>query len=271
MSRWWRAYDDALNNPKLQKLPPALFKAWFNLCCIASKHDGALPNVQDLAFALRFSEQKTNEVLKKLEAAGLLDRDGEALKPHDWDHHQYKSDSSAERTRRYRKRQRDGESDVTVTVQNRTESDTEQNRTEDRAADAAARAKAKRACSFPENFFLTDERRAVADRHGIPVDRVAGVFEHFRDHSIANGKTFKDWDAAWRTWCRNDEKFGGNNGPRNNGNGSRTTGGRTGADAVITAFGKVADRRAGRSDGGREDNEIPPGRHELDLTGTSRP
>lgn len=67
----------------------------------------------------------------------------------------------------------------------------------------------KRASQLPESFLLTDERRAVADRHGIPVARVAGVFEHFRDHHAAKGSVMKDWDAAWRTWCKNDLKFGG--------------------------------------------------------------
>lgn len=27
--------------------------------------------------------------------------------------------------------------------------------------------------------------------------------EHFRDHHTARGTTMIDWDAAWRTWCRN--------------------------------------------------------------------
>ncbi len=73
----------------------------------------------------------------------------------------------------------------------------------------------RRAIPLPENFLLTDERRAVADRHGIPTVRVAGVFEHFRDHHTAKGSVMKDWDAAWRTWCKNDLKFGGQNGSGN--------------------------------------------------------
>ena len=77
---------------------------------------------------------------------------------------------------------------------------------------AKANGARKRASTFPENFLLSDERRAVADRHGIPAVRVAGVFEHFRDHHTAKGSLMKDWDAAWRTWCKNDQKFGGRNG-----------------------------------------------------------
>lgn len=74
----------------------------------------------------------------------------------------------------------------------------------------------KRASRFPEGFLLTDDRRAVAIRHGIPVARVDGVYEHFRDHHTAKGTIFVDWDAAWRTWCKNDLKFrGGQNGSGN--------------------------------------------------------
>lgn len=80
----------------------------------------------------------------------------------------------------------------------------------------------KRATQFPEGFLLTDERRAVAIGHGIPDDRVAGVFEHFRDDRIAKGKIFKDWDAAWRTWCRNDSKFSGPTRPNGGQNGAAT-------------------------------------------------
>jgi uncharacterized protein YdaU (DUF1376 family) len=74
----------------------------------------------------------------------------------------------------------------------------------------------KRAIPFPENFVLGDEQRAAADRHGIPAARVAGVFEHFRDHHTARGSVMKDWNAAWRTWCKNDLRFkGGRNGSGN--------------------------------------------------------
>lgn len=72
-----------------------------------------------------------------------------------------------------------------------------------------APAKPKRATAFPKDFVLDDERLAIADRHGIPAARAQGVFDHFREHHIARGTTFKDWEAAWSTWCRNDKKFNG--------------------------------------------------------------
>jgi len=34
---WFRFYNDALDNPKVQLLPSDLFKTWVNLLCIASR------------------------------------------------------------------------------------------------------------------------------------------------------------------------------------------------------------------------------------------
>jgi hypothetical protein len=107
MSRWWRAYDTALNNPKLQRLPGDLFKTWFNICCIASANDGRLPKMSDLAFGLRMTEKNAALALAQLVSAGLVDKDEAGYAPHDWNEHQYKSDDVTSRVRKHRqKRQR---------------------------------------------------------------------------------------------------------------------------------------------------------------------
>lgn len=60
---------------------------------------------------------------------------------------------------------------------------------------------------FPEDFFLNDMRKAFALSQGV-VD-VEAEFAQFRDHHLKNGTVFLDWEAAWRTWCRNVNKFKG--------------------------------------------------------------
>lgn len=116
MSRWFRFYDDALNDPKAQALPDALFKAWINVLCIASKHDGALPALRDVAFLLRLSEAKAAEMLTKLSMAGMLDRVDGGFTPHNWDARQYKSDSPNERVKRHREGKRNAACNVTSSV-----------------------------------------------------------------------------------------------------------------------------------------------------------
>ncbi len=102
---WFRLYNTAVDNPKVQRLPDALFKAWVNLLCIASRHGGRLPGLADTAFALRVSESVAQSWLVDLEARCLLDRDADGrLVPHDWSELQFKTDRSTDRVKRHRAR-----------------------------------------------------------------------------------------------------------------------------------------------------------------------
>lgn len=128
--RWFRFYDEALDDPKVQRLAPNLFKTWVNLLCIASKSDGKLPSDDDLAFKLRISVQDAAQQMQDLILAELIDigPKGERF-PHNWQSRQYASDSSAERMRKHRKNKKENKGDVTgdgtVTVQTQTREDTE--------------------------------------------------------------------------------------------------------------------------------------------------
>jgi hypothetical protein len=64
--------------------------------------------------------------------------------------------------------------------------------------------KPKRATSLPEVWMPNDKHREIAKDNGVDI-LVECV--QFIDHALANGKTFKDWDAAFRTWLRNAAKF----------------------------------------------------------------
>lgn len=132
MSRWFRFYSDAVNDPKVQRLSGDTFKAWVNLLCLASRNNGVLPNEEDIAFALRLSGSKVTALLNDLQGRGLLDVTDEGTTPHNWDARQYRSDvtdpTAAERMRRHRnKRNADRNDDVSVTAPR---AETEQNRTE---------------------------------------------------------------------------------------------------------------------------------------------
>jgi len=123
--RWFRLYDDVLNDPKVQRLSGETFKLWINLLCIASKHGGVLPSLDDLAFQLRLPALVCKTEIDTLKSAGLIDGD-KKLKPHGWDKRQYKSDTSTERVKRFRERCRNAPETVNETVPDTdTEADTE--------------------------------------------------------------------------------------------------------------------------------------------------
>jgi hypothetical protein len=109
MSRWFRYYDEALDDPKVQKLDGDTFKGWVNLLCLASRNGGKLPAISDIAFALRETEDAARTLVERLLNGGLIDKssggvDGYTYTPHSWAKRQYKSDTSNERVKRYRQR-----------------------------------------------------------------------------------------------------------------------------------------------------------------------
>ena len=125
MSRWFRLYGhEVLNDPKVQKLSPPLFKAWINMLCAASENEGVLPDISDLSFLLRKSEEATGNDVDALVSCGLLDEVEGVTRPHNWDRRQFKSDVSNERVERHRKRVRNVTEAVTETPPE-TETETE--------------------------------------------------------------------------------------------------------------------------------------------------
>lgn len=133
---WFRFYNGVVDDPKVQRLRPELFKTWVNLLCIACRNDGALPGFEDLAFALRMDDATLSSQLGELIFVGLLDEVGTGLAPHNWSGRQYRGDqdvTAAERAKRYRDRKRDATNTVTRDAsrndtrleQSRAESDTD--------------------------------------------------------------------------------------------------------------------------------------------------
>lgn len=136
--QWLRLYDSVVDDPKVQRLDPPVFKVWINLLCIANRSEprGLLPPISDLCFILRMTKPKLEKMLAQLAIANLIDAvDSETLAIHNWNKRQRSSDDIAKRVRKHRDDQ-DGNvtghvtSNVTETPpeqrQNRTETETEQ-------------------------------------------------------------------------------------------------------------------------------------------------
>lgn len=148
MSRWFRFYDDAINDPKILKLSDKSYRIWVGLLCLASKNEGRLPLFEDMAIMLRMKPEKLQPEIEILITSGLIDHDDSGMRPHNWEGRQYKTDSSdptaASRAKKYRDKKRDERdasrcdySDASV-AHKRPETDnrTEQ-KTEKKDADAA--------------------------------------------------------------------------------------------------------------------------------------
>lgn len=85
MSRWFRFHAEAINDPKVQRLEPRLFKTWVNLLCLACQHEGKLPKIPDIAFAMRREVSAVESDLRALGNADFLDVEHGVLRPHNWD------------------------------------------------------------------------------------------------------------------------------------------------------------------------------------------
>ena len=127
MGRWWRAYDEAVDDPKLCLLSDKQHRAWFNLCCITSQNGGILPPISAIAFKLRMTVSKAKDIVAELVALKLIDIDSSdgTFTPHNWSVRQFQSDVSTERVKRHRERKRNVSSSISETPPE-SEADTEQ-------------------------------------------------------------------------------------------------------------------------------------------------
>jgi len=199
---WFRFYNEALDDPKVQRLDGDTFKTWVNLLCLCARHDGLPKSIQDISFALRVDVHGCSTVLSRLADAGLLDRlhggvDGMHYAIHAWDKRQYKSDTSTERVKRFRERS----SNATETV-NETPPDTETDT--DTETDKIQRRKKVIALAsrLPEDWQPSDGDIDFAISLDVDYRREADIF---RDYWIAQAgaKGRKaNWQSTWRNWIR---------------------------------------------------------------------
>lgn len=205
MNRWFRFYDSALDDPKVQRLSGDLFKTWVNLLCLASRHDGVLPSDADTAFALRKSVPVLRGLLDDLHAAGLIDITETGASPHNWNARQYKSDVSNERVKRHRERQRNVTRNGVVTpseTETETEADTE---TTSKDVVGAKAPKATRKTKLPADWKPSEEQLAYATEQGC--SDPADTAERFRLHHQSKGTLGQDWNLGFQYWCRNEKTF----------------------------------------------------------------
>ena len=111
-SRWFRMYDEFIDDPKTATLSDRQGWSWVRILAIAKRSDdGALPSLKDIAFHLRCSINDAENIIHELIEYGLLDvvqvsGSGSVVKPHAWDARQFKWDgvdrTNSERQKRWR-------------------------------------------------------------------------------------------------------------------------------------------------------------------------
>jgi hypothetical protein len=144
--KWFRMYAEARRDPKLLQLSDWQHRIWHEMLCIAAEYDGEIP-VADLTRLLRRRRDHLEKAIKELVRLGLFTCGGGLIIPHNWFGRQYKSDSSAERVRRFRIRQSNVTCNVPwrndVTAPEKKESKKEREREKKWAADLEASLKAE--------------------------------------------------------------------------------------------------------------------------------
>jgi phage replication O-like protein O len=66
----------------------------------------------------------------------------------------------------------------------------------------------KRAVSWPKEFQMTEGMKEYAVKNGIDSNKVDAFFEDFHNDCLAHGRTYKDWQAAFRTRVSKAKDYG---------------------------------------------------------------
>lgn len=174
--RWFRFYDEAINDPKVLRMAPEMRWQWVAMLCIASQSNGKIPADEDVSLLLRTPVSQAQEILAEFVSRGLLDRgrDGR-LEPHNWRKRQYKSDLSTPRVKQFRKRFK-----AVAGTPPETETDTEAETDKTNTLSAAP------TTSVQQEFALAEEpAQEPAAPHAYPED----FEEVWREYRVVGPKT----------------------------------------------------------------------------------
>lgn len=62
--------------------------------------------------------------------------------------------------------------------------------------------KPKRKTRIPENAVISESQVRIAAEEGHSVEEARAQFERFKSSNVASGRSYVNWDAAWRNWFR---------------------------------------------------------------------
>lgn len=232
MSRTWgRLYAGTRNHRKIKILReefPDHWTKWYVILELAIECDDegwiyVSPGVpftpKQLAKELGFARVKTSlTFLNALVTLQLATYNEYGLLVNSFSERNFESDTSTPRVKKYREKRREEQKEtdevkrfgnVSVTDQNRTETEHIQNRTEQ--IKKTPRKPKKSETPLPDDFRISEAVRTWATGKGF--SRLDDHLESFKDYALSRGKTYADWDSAFKRAIREDwAKLSGNGG-----------------------------------------------------------
>ena len=103
---WFRMYSKFATDTKVQSMDETLQRRFVMFLCLHCAGEFERLSDEELAFALRITDEELKRTKQAFKRKGLLTEDG---KISNWDKLQFKSDNSTERVREHRERQRNGD------------------------------------------------------------------------------------------------------------------------------------------------------------------
>lgn len=110
--------------------------------------------------------------------------------------------------------------------------DKAQNSTESKIRSGRVRGSARKT-SLPDNWAPTITAYATASKLGMTREEINHEADQFRNSAIANGRTYADWDAAFRTWIGNNVKWRAERAAKRSV--STSPGGKSSRSSILTA------------------------------------
>lgn len=220
--RWFRLYNEIIDDPKIAKLSDFSFSAFIKLMAFCSDRDNAgviSDSLQDVCWRLRMRPEKLRIAISDLEKAEIIKREDGRLVLINWEKRQFKSDDIKQRVRRFRGAPRNVTRNVTRNVSCNaldTDTDTDTETEEDKsvcAAHAPEQVTNEKDSQKKRKQFAPpteDEMRSYFISLGSDQVEAAKCYDYY----VANGwrvgrNPMRDWRAAARNWRSRVYDYGG--------------------------------------------------------------
>ena len=167
------------------------------------------PSVAAIGRKARMDERSARRILRKLEASGWVSCDVGGGR-HGCSRYIINPDNASpgQNVRPDKTRTKPGQNEPeTRTPVSPEPSRTVKNRQEEPPVGGSRARARKPEIPLPDDWVPSDRNMSDAYDRNFTDEEIRHEACQFRDHHLARGNRFRDWDAAWRTWLGNARKF----------------------------------------------------------------